>query len=85
MTSPKAYGGIARQDRIGAAMHCDKAWHLTTEKPVTATVVLQCANCSRVYARCAQCNRGHSTVQASMSAHRFAAHRLPRARIGDGE
>ena len=85
MTLPKVYGGIARQDRIGTAENCDKAWHLTTGEPVAATAVLRCADCLRVYARCAQCNRGHSTVQCSMSAHQFSAHRSPRARVGGGK
>ena len=80
MTPLKHYGGVARQDRV-EGRYCDKAWHLTGDKPVIATAVLQCADCARVYARCAQCNRGHDTAANSMRAHRFAAHRAPRTRI----
>lgn len=71
------YGGIAREDRIdadGDGPWCDKAWHLSHE-PVRATTVLKCADCGRVYARCAACNRGSSTVAISMRAHFWAQHR----------
>lgn len=63
------YGGIAREDRITAERYCDKAWHLDTDEPVKATIVLTCALCGRVYARCAQCNRGGSSCSISMRAH----------------
>mgnify|MGYP001574175626 FL=1 len=63
-----------REDRIGSPPMCDKAWHCGGE-PVPATRVLRCADCGRVYARCAQCNRGGSTVEISMRAHRWVCHR----------
>ena len=59
---------------------CDKAFHLAAGKgPVAATCVLRCANCGRVYARCAECNRGVSSAATSMRAHLRSCYRRSRA------
>lgn len=71
----QAYGGIAREDRIyrdGEAW-CDKAWHLPER--AAAKVVLRCADCGRVYARCTRCEQ-NSPAGVSMRAHRASAHRV---------
>ena len=72
----RPYGGIARQDRIEAepgGPWCDKAWHLGN--PVRSTVTLRCSMCAKVYARCAQCNRGRDSAASSMRAHLYLGHR----------
>lgn len=79
MTRPE-YGGISREDRITDQRYCDKAWHLDTDAPVKATIVLTCAFCGRVYARCAQCNRGGDACAVSMRAHVWLCARKRRSR-----
>lgn len=50
-------------------MNCDKAWHRAAGKdPVEAVVVLTCAVCGKVYARCSRCER-YSQAKVSMRAH----------------
>lgn len=58
-------------------MNCDKSWHLS-KHPVEATIVLTCADCGKVYARCAECNRGVSACKESMQAHVRVAHLVNR-------
>ena len=53
-------------------IHCDRTCH-GAEK-VEAVAVLRCANCGKVFARCAACNKHPRTVQASMRAHLARAH-----------
>jgi len=52
-------------------VNCDKAWHGAC--PVEATVVLRCADCGKVYARCAMCERTGPARQ-SMQGHVRGAH-----------
>ena len=52
-------------------MNCDKAWHASC--PVEAAVVLRCADCGKVYARCAMCERT-KPARSSMQAHRGLGH-----------
>jgi hypothetical protein len=56
---------------------CDKAHH---QDPVEATVVLTCADCGRVFARCSECQRvGPNSAQTSMKAHRHNVHARSKA------
>ena len=69
-----------REDRIhgpDGEIYCDKATHMSPPNagPVLATCVLTCADCGKIYARCAACNRYPGSAANSMRAHRAAAHR----------
>ena len=76
---PAPYGGVARQDRIPGkdGPCCDKAWHLDAGTPAPAKIVLRCASCSYVVARCEACLK-MSQAHVSMRAHVQRAHRVQR-------
>lgn len=62
-------------------MNCDKAHHGASAP--TANVILRCAGCGRVYARCADCERyAPGNAEASMRAHLRSSHCLSRAARG---
>jgi len=73
-------------DGTETTVTCDKAWHKAAGRaPAEAVVVLTCAVCGRVYARCARCER-HSQARVSMRAHMascWGAARMRRQRTLD--
>lgn len=58
-----------RNERHEDGKWCDKAWHLDKGEKVPAVAVLRCAICGRIYARCAECNRGLTSAATSMRCH----------------